>query len=280
MRTPTPIIPRNSALFSQSARAVCDNDSATNACAQPPTAALVSAGSCAWPRSLHRVVEHGAHSDGPLWPSAQVRRYRPCQHRDVPSADPGPGAARLQCGPVSAPRVSRREPAHRWRLSIAGFHARRQANFSCSHFFPRSVGLGPTVSCAKGALTIEPSMLCQAQAMPSISLYSANPFRHNRMNTSWRFHAWKYLWIELALPKRSSGRAFHWHPVRNAYTIPSNTFRVSSGLRPPPGFRLYFRRFSRFRSGINGSTLAHIASDTVHDLIALMLRDSARKTPG
>ena len=30
-------------------------------------------------------------------------------------------------------------------------------------FFPRSVGLGPTVSRASGALTIAPSMLCQAQ---------------------------------------------------------------------------------------------------------------------
>ena len=88
------------------------------------------------------------------------------------------------------------------------------------------------------------------------------------------------MWMELALPKRSSGRAFHWHPVRNTYTIPSNTFRVSNGLRPPPGFRLYFRRFSRFGGGINGLTLVHIASDTVQDLIALMLGNSARKTPG
>ena len=259
-------------------RGVCDNDSSMNASAQPPIASPVIAGFYAWPRSLHSVVEHAAYSDGSLWPSARVRRYRPCQRRDSLPEDSEPGVGRLRSGPVSVPRVSRRGPELRWRLSTAGFHARRQASFSCSHFFPRSVGLGPTASCARGALTIAPSMLCQAQAMPSISLYSASPFRHNRMNTPWRFHAWKYLWIELALPKRSSGSAFHWQPVRSTYTIPSNTFRMSSGLRPPPGFRLYFRRLSRFCSGINGSTLAHISSDTVQDLIALIPQNSARNT--
>jgi len=278
MHTPTPIIPRNSTLSSQSAQGVCDNDSAMNVCAQPPIAVPALAGFCAWPQSLHSVDEHVAYSGGSLWPSMRVRLYRLCQRRDVPSGDSGREAARLRSDPVSTPGVSRRGHGLRWRLSTEGFHARRQASFSCSLFFPRSVGLGPTASCARGALTIEPSMLCQAQAIPSMSSYSASPFRHNRMNTPWRFHAWKYLWIELALPKRSSGNAFHWHPVRSTYTIPSNTFRISSGLRPPPGFRLYFRRFSRFRSGISGSTLTHISSDTVQDLIALIPRNSARNT--
>jgi hypothetical protein len=76
--------------------------------------------------------------------------------------------------------------------------------------------------------------------------------------------------MELALPNRSSGNAFHWQPVRRTYTIPSKTCRAASGLRPPPGFLRYFRPFSRFRTGISGSTFAHICSDTVQDLIALM----------
>ena len=33
-------------------------------------------------------------------------------------------------------------------------------------FFPRSVGFLPTDSCARGALVIAPSMLCQSQAIP------------------------------------------------------------------------------------------------------------------
>jgi hypothetical protein len=171
------------------------------------------------------------------------------------------------------PKVSRRGPELRWRLSTAGFQSRRRVDCACSLFFPRSVGFGPTASCARGALTIAPSMLCQAQAIPSISSYSASPFRQSRTNTPLHFHSWKYLWIELALPNRSSGIAFHWQPVRSTYTIPSKTRLASSGLRPPPGFRRYFRPFSRLRRGTSGSTLAHISSDTVQDRIALMPAD-------
>ena len=115
-------------------------------------------------------------------------------------------------------------------------------------------------------------MLCQAQAIPSIWSYSARPFRHSRTKTPWRFHWRKYLWTELALPNRSSGKAFHWQPVRKTYTIASNTFRGASGLRPPPGRRRYRRPLSRRRRGINGATLAHSSSDTVQDLTALMPR--------
>ena len=58
-------------------------------------------------------------------------------------------------------------------------------------------------------------MLCQAQAMPSSSSYSASPFRQSVTNTFCRFHARKYLWMALALPKWAVGRAFHWQPVRS-----------------------------------------------------------------
>lgn len=36
----------------------------------------------------------------------------------------------------------------------------------CSHFFPRSVGLGPTDSLANGAFVMQPSTLSQVQLMP------------------------------------------------------------------------------------------------------------------
>jgi hypothetical protein len=113
-------------------------------------------------------------------------------------------------------------------------------------------------------------MLCQAQAIPSIASYSASPLRHSRTKTPRFFHSKKYLCTELALPYRSLGNAFHWHPVRNTYTIPANIFRESIGLRPPPGRRLYFRPFSRFRRGINGAAFSQRASDTSQEYVMLM----------
>ena len=57
-------------------------------------------------------------------------------------------------------------------------------------FFPLSVGFGPTVSWAKGALFMAPSILCHNQEMPSISSYSANPARHKAKNTP-TFSHWR-----------------------------------------------------------------------------------------
>jgi hypothetical protein len=113
-------------------------------------------------------------------------------------------------------------------------------------------------------------MLCHRQAIPSISSYSASPLRQRRTKTPSRFHSKKYLWTELALPNTSSGKAFHWHPVRRTYTMAAKTLRGAMGFRPPPGRRRYFRFFLRLRLGIRGSTRFHSSSDTVHDLIALM----------
>lgn len=157
----------------------------------------------------------------------------------------------------------------RLRLSTTGSHARLRECFALSHFFPRSVGFGPTASIASGALTIAPSILCHAQAIPSISSYSAKPARQMRIKTPWRFHSRKYLCTELALPN-SFGIAFHWQPVRRTYTIASKTFRGSIDFRPPPGFLLYFFPFSRSLFGIREATLFHKVSETVHDFIAFM----------
>jgi len=277
MRMPTPIIPQSSMRSSRIARATCGSDSAKSVYARQPSDVPADEGCVASPRSLLPFGEHAVRSGEPQWLSVPVRRHSPCQRRDFPSGVPAPGAVPSRSDPMSAPEVSRRGPEHRWRLSTAGFQSRRPADCACCLFFPRSVGFGPTASCARGALTIAPSMLCHAHAIPFISSYSASPFRHSRTNTFLRFHNRKYLWIELALPNRSSGNAFHWHPVRSTYTIPSNTRRGSSGLRPPPGLRRYRRPFSRFRTGINGSTFAHISFDTVQDLIALMPRYGDRK---
>ena len=272
MRTPTPVEPRNSWQFSRIARATCGSGSARNACARRPNGEPDTEDYGAWPSPLLLFGARAAHSSDLRLPAERAGQHSPYQHRDVVSGVHPPLVYPSRSDPMSVPEVSRRGPEPRWRLSTAGFQSRQPADCACCLFFPRSVGFGPTASCASGALTIAPSMLCHAQAIPSISSYSASPFRQSRTNTFLRFHSRKYLWIELALPNRSSGNAFHWHPVRKTYTIPANTFRGSSGLRPPPGFRRYFRRFSRPRFGTNGSTFAHISSDTVQDRIALMPR--------
>ena len=123
----------------------------------------------------------------------------------------------------------------RSRLGREGFHIRRRERFASSHFFPRSVGFGPTASRAIGAFTMAPSMLCHDHAIPSISSYSANPLRQSFTKTPFFFHSRKYLCPELALPNSDLGKAFHWHPVRKTYTMASSTLRGSMGFRPPPG---------------------------------------------
>ena len=111
-----------------------------------------------------------------------------------------------------------------------------------------------------------PSTLCHRQAIPSMSSYSARPACHSFTKKPAASHSRNLLWIALALPKRSDGNAFHWHPVRSTYTIASNTNRASLGLRPPPGLRIRFLPASaRGRSGISGSTRCQNSSDTFHD---------------
>jgi hypothetical protein len=179
--------------------------------------------------------------------------------------------------PTSAPRVSHHAGSLRLRLGTAGFHGRLRVGCAWFLFFPRSVGFGPTASTANGAFTIEPSMLCQAHAMPSNASYSAKPRRHIFTNTPSCFHSRKYWCTELALPY-SFGNAFHWQPVRRTYTIPANMRRGSKGFRPPPGRLLYLRPVTRLCFGISGATRSHRASETVHDLSVLMYHSIA--TPG
>ena len=269
--------PRNSGLFSQTAPVACGNDSARSAFFQRPSDAVVLADYVSSLRFPLLGAEHGARNAWLQWLSGPVPRHSPHRGIGFHSKVPAPVAVLLPSDPTSAPRVSRRGRGHRWRLSTAGFHVRRRADCACSLFFPRSVGFGPTASCARGALTIAPSRLCHRHAIPSRSSYSARPFRHRRTKTPVAAQNRKYLWMELALPKRSSGNAFHWQPVRNTYTIPSNTRLGSRGFRPPPGLRRYRRFFSRFGFGMTGATSAHSSSDTVQDRIALMPQECRRR---
>jgi len=216
------------------------------------------------------VVLHAEYSPCLASMSQQDIQHIPCHHRDAAWVTPPWMVSGLRFDPTSAPARRHHASGPRLRLTTAGFHSRRRGGFVWSHFFPRSVGFAPTASRATGALTIAPSMLCQDQAMPSISSYSASPLRQRRTKTPSRFHSKKYLWMELALPNSLFGKAFHWHPVRSTKIMPSNTFRGSIRFRPPPGRRKYFRFFFRLCFGIRDSTRLHNSSDTVHDLMALM----------
>jgi hypothetical protein len=246
---------------------VFGSDSAMNSSSPLPICAHGIEDFSSWPSLPPRAVVRAGYSSC----SASIRQpgnqHILCLHKDVAAT---PTALELLCGPALAPTMPRHASGLRLRLTTAGFHCRRRGDFVWSHFFPRSVGFAPTASRAKGALTIAPSILCQHQAIPSISSYSANPLRQRRMKTPSRFHSKKYLWMELALPNSLFGKAFHWHPVRSTKIMPSNTLRGSIRFRPPPGRRKYFRFFFRLCWGIRGSIRLHNSPDTVHDLMALM----------
>ena len=250
--------------------AISDTDSTKNAPAQPPICARDNEDSFSWPLLPRPVVSHAECNSFHKSIPEPVVPHIPYPHKDAPSVH----LFHKGAPPPDDLRSARVKPHHvavpRSRLTIAGFHCRRREDFAWSHFFPLSVGFAPTASSAKGALIIDPSMLCHDQAIPSISSYSANPLRQRRIKTSSRFHSRKYLWTELALPNSLFGRAFHWHPVRSTKIIPANTLRGSRRFRPPPGRRRYFRFFFRLCFGIRGSTRLHNSSDTVHDLMALM----------
>lgn len=198
--------------------------------------------------------------------------HRPCLHTNAASESLSPSAAQLPCGPKFSLITPHHASARRSRLTAAGFQFRRREGFAWSHFFPRSAGFGPTASKGKEAFTAAPSMHCHNQAIPSISSYSANPFRQRRENTPLRFHSRKYLWIELAFPNSVLGNAFHLQPVRKTKRMPSKTLRDSRGLRPPPGRRIYRRFLIRFGFGISGLTRSQSSSDTTQDLIAFMIQ--------
>jgi hypothetical protein len=223
-----------------------------------------------WPVPFRLFDGHEECSSGPQWPAVLAYQHIPCQRIDAAWGPSFPAAVLLKCDPESVSGALRHAFGLRSRPGIAGFHTRRREDFACSHFFPRSVGLGPTDSWASGAFTMAPSMLCQDQAIPSISSYSAKPLRQSFTNTPFFFHSRKYLWTELALPNSPFGKAFHWHPVRKTYTMAESTFRGSMAFRPAPARRRYFRPLSRLGFGISGSARSQNSSEIVHDFNVFM----------
>ena len=229
-----PVRPHNQQAFFQSEPTASKTDSTKNGSAQLPTGEHDNGDFFSWTSSLPPVVECAEYGSSPESIPRPVPPHTPCPHINAAAEPLSLKAARSPYSPTSALITSHHAAEPRSRLTTAGFQSRRREDFAWSHFFPRSVGLGPTVPNAKGAFTTAPSMLCHDHAMPSISSYSASPFRQRRENIPFRFHSKKYLWIELALPNSFFGNAFHWQPVRSTKTMSSKTLRGSLGLRPPP----------------------------------------------
>ena len=264
-------------LSSQSAQVVSDIGLAKTRSALPPSGAACTLG-CVFSLALLRLSDgHEGCSGGSQWPVEPARPHSLCLHIGAVCEPCSPRAVSPPSDPRSAPAVSRHVFGRRSRPATKGFHARRREDFAWSHFFPRSVGFGPTASSAIGAFTMPPSMLCQDQAMPSISSYSARPLRHSRTKTPFRFHSKKYLCTELALPNSLFGNAFHWQPVRKTYTIADSTFRGSMAFRPPPARRKYVRLLSRLGFGISGSARFQNSSEMLHDLKAFMAWNRIKK---
>ena len=264
-----PVIPHNSRTSSHTEPTTFEIGSTMSGFALPPIFEHESVDFFSSPQSLLPFDERGQYTLVLASISVQAALHTPYPRKDA-ALDPPLKVDPPQFHPTWVPTISHHASGLRLRLTTAGFHSRRPKDFVWSHFFPRSVGFGPTVSRANGAFTMVPSTLCHRQAIPSISSYSARPLRQRRTKTPFRFHSKKYWWIELELPNTSFGSAFHWHPVRRTYTMAAKTLWGSMGLRPPPDRRKYFFRFFLLCFGISDSTRFQSSSDTVHAFIALM----------
>ena len=163
-------------------------------------------------------------------------------------------AAQLPYDPRSAPVISHHVSVPRSRLTTAGFQSRRREDFAWSHFFPRSVGFGPTASSAKGAFTIAPSMLCHDQAMPSISSYSASPLRQRRDKNPFPFPFQKVFMDGTGTPKLSFRQRL---PLASCSQYKDDAFKYFAGFHRltassgPPKIFSFFLAFSLWDERFN-----------------------------
>src|SRR5512136_963686 len=174
MSKPTLAALRDSMLFSRTGQAASENGLAQTVSVQLPIYEPDSADSFSWLAFLRPFGEHAECSAVLPSLAKQILLNNPCLHIGVASDFSSPGAASPRYDLRSVPKASHHAFGPRSRLGREGFHLRRRERFASSHFFPRSVGFGPTASRAIGAFTMAPSMLCHDHAIPSISSYSAN----------------------------------------------------------------------------------------------------------
>jgi hypothetical protein len=143
---------------------------------QQPIFWLYSPAHSSWLLFPLLVALHAEHNpDFSLFP-LQVLPYTLYQHKGF---EPFLAVAKLLYRPKLLQAVLHHAGLLLLRRSIEGRQFRPQGYDACFHFFPLSVGLGPTGTWASGAFIIAPSILCHSQAIPSISSYSARPACHN-----------------------------------------------------------------------------------------------------
>ena len=178
MHRPIPTMLHDFQRFYQIGPAVYGSDSTMNSFAQLPIGANGIEDFSSSPSLPRLAVVRGEYS--PCFASIPQlgNQHTPYPHRDVAAEPFSAMVLELLYGPTSVPAMPHHACVPRSRLTTAGFHSRRRGDFAWFHFFPRSVGFAPTASKAKGAFTIAPSILCQDQAIPSISPYSARPLLH------------------------------------------------------------------------------------------------------
>ena len=165
---PIPIMLHDSWLPSRIAPGVSETGSTMNVSVPQPSVVDDSVGFSSWPPPLHFSDEREEYT------LADALSWRPafphilCRRKDVVESPESCYGIASRFVSASIPAVLHHAGWPRQRLSTAGFHARPREDCALPHFFPRSVGFGPTASIASGALTIAPSILCHSQAIPSI----------------------------------------------------------------------------------------------------------------
>jgi len=176
----TPTVPRDSISSSQHAQAVCETGSTKTGYVRQPIGAPCNVDCASWLSPPHLFDGHGTCTSASKWLPERAHPRTPYQHKHIDAVWElsSPWAASPQCGPEWAPGALRHAFGLRSRPGTAGFHARRREDFAWSHFFPRSVGFGPTDSSANEAFTMAPSMLCKhngSEHFPRIHGLSPSP---------------------------------------------------------------------------------------------------------
>ena len=92
-------------------------------------------------------------------------------------------------------------------------------------------GVGSNGAPPKRALPMEQSADCHSQFTPPNSWHSSIRTAQMPSSAPHPTQRWKVRWIVLSSPN-SSGKWFHWQPLRIRKTIPSSIFRWSTRLRP------------------------------------------------
>ncbi len=145
---------------SRNVPAASETGSARIGSAQRPYGVPCSVDCASWPSPLRLFDEHGECNGAVPSPAKQGLLCNPCLRIDVVLPSSSPEVVSQQFDQGSVPKASHHAFGLRSRLGTEGFHVRRRERFVWSHFFPRSVGFGPTASRAIGAFTMAPSMLC------------------------------------------------------------------------------------------------------------------------